>query len=104
MPVRQGSIAVAMLWMFLLSILLFWLPFIGPFVAGFVGGRKAGTVGDAILAAILPGLIFGALLFFLGTLFTGMPLFGAIAGMGGIVLALVHIGPLLLGAILGAIL
>lgn len=30
--------------MFILSILLFWLPLIGPLVAGFVGGRKAGTL------------------------------------------------------------
>lgn len=102
MPVRQGSVVSAMLWMFVLSILLFWLPFLGPFIAGFVGGRKAGTVGDAILAVILPAVIFGALLFFLGTVMTGIPLLGALAGMGGVVLALVHVGPLLLGAILGA--
>jgi hypothetical protein len=90
--------------MFVLSILLFWLPLLGPFIAGFVGGRKAGTVGDAILAVILPAMIFGLILFFLGTLLTGIPLLGVIAGMGGVVLALFHVGPLLVGAILGAIL
>jgi hypothetical protein len=101
---RNGSIGNAILWMFLLSVLLFWLPILGPFIAGFVGGRKAGGVGDAILAVILPGLVFGALLFFLASLFTGIPLFGLIAGAGGVALAFAHIGPLLIGAILGAIL
>ena len=93
-----------MLWMFVLSILLFWLPIMGPLIAGFVGGRKAGTLSNAVLAVILPGLIFGAILFFSGTLLTGLPLFGFIAGAGGIALAFMHIGPLLLGAIVGAIL
>jgi hypothetical protein len=90
--------------MFVLSILLFWLPVCGPLIAGFVGGRKAGTVGDAILAVILPGIVFGALLFFFGTLLTGVPLFGFIAGAGGIALIFAHVGPLLIGAIIGALL
>jgi hypothetical protein len=104
MPKRPGSVGSAILWMFLLSILLFWLPVIGPLIAGFVGGRKAGTVGNAILAVILPGIVFGAILFFLGTLLTGVPVIGFLAGAGGAVLALAHIGPLLIGAILGALL
>lgn len=93
-----------MLWMFVLSILLFWMPIVGPLIAGFVGGRKAGTIGTAILAAVLPGLVFGLALFFLASLFTGMPLLGMLAGAGGLALAFAHIGPLLLGAILGALL
>jgi hypothetical protein len=32
-----------------------------------------------------------------------LPLFGAIAGAGGFVLAAAHLGPLLVGAIVGAI-
>jgi hypothetical protein len=88
--------------MFILSILLFWLPLIGPFIAGFVGGRKAGSVGDAILAVLLPGLVFALALFLLGTTLTLIPLLGFIAGAGGLVLAFAHIGPLLLGAIIGA--
>jgi len=90
--------------MFILSILLFWLPIIGPGIAGFVGGRKAGSVGNAILAAILPGLLFGAALFFLASVFTGFALLAFLAGAGGLVLAFAHIGPLLIGAILGAVL
>ena len=88
--------------MFILSILLFWLPIIGPFIAGFVGGRKAGTVGDAILAVLLPGIVFAVLLFMFVTGLTLIPLIGFVAGAGGLVLALSHVGPLLLGAIIGA--
>jgi hypothetical protein len=85
-------------------VLLFWLPIIGPLIAGFVGGRKAGTVGDAILAVLLPAFVFGALLFFLASLLSGLPVIGVIAATGGLVLALAHAGPLLIGAIVGAIL
>lgn len=103
MPNRSGSIGSAIVWMFVLSILLFWLPVIGPLIAGFVGGRKAGGLGNAVLAAILPAVLFGVILFFLGSLLTGIPLLGMIAGAGGAILALAHVGPLLLGAILGAL-
>ena len=92
-----------MIWMFVLSILLFWLPVAGPLIAGFVGGRKAGNIGNAILAAILPAILFGAVLFFLGSVLTGVPLLGLIAGAGGAILALSHVAPLLVGAIAGAL-
>ena len=98
-----GSIGSAIVWMFVLSILLFWLPIIGPLIAGFVGGRKAGGLGNAILAVILPGVLFGIALFFLGSVLTGIPLFGMIAGAGAAILVLAHVGPLLLGAIIGAL-
>lgn len=104
MPARPGSVGSAILWMFILSILLFWLPVLGPLIAGFVGGRKAGTLGNAILAVLLPGIVFGCLLFFLGTMLTGFPLFGFLAGAGGLAIALVHVAPLLVGAVVGAIL
>ena len=93
----------ATLWMFLLSVLLFWLPVIGPLVAGFVGGRKAGSFGNAILAAILPGLIVGGILFFLASLLTGMPLFGFLAGLGGFALLAIHVVPLIIGAAIGTL-
>ena len=92
-----------MIWMFVLSILLFWLPVAGPLIAGFVGGRKAGNIGNAILAVILPAILFGAVLFFLGSVLTGVPLLGLIAGAGGAILALSHVAPLLVGAIAGAL-
>lgn len=104
MPTRPGSIPSAILWMFVLSILLFWLPILGPLIAGFVGGRKAGTLGNAILAALLPAIVFAAILFFFASVFTGLPLVGFLAGAGGFAIAAAHVGPLLLGAIVGAIL
>ena len=104
MPNRQGSVGSAILWMFVLSVLLFWAPIVGPLIAGFVGGRKAGNLGNAILAAILPAVIFGAALFLLASLVTGVPLLGFVAGAGGVALALAHVGPLLLGAIVGGVL
>ena len=100
-PRPRGSVLAAMLWMILLSILLFWLPAIGPAIAGFVGGRKAGGVGPASLAALLPAVVFGGLLFAFATALTGVPLLGALAGIGGLAIAVAHIGPLLLGAIIG---
>jgi hypothetical protein len=104
MPERPGSVMAAIAWMFILSILLFWLPIIGPLIAGFVGGRKAGSLSNAILAVFLPGIILGVAFFFLASLMTGLPLIGFLAGAGGLALASAHIGPLLLGAIFGALL
>jgi hypothetical protein len=101
---KKGSIVAGILWMFLISLLLFWLPVIGPLVAGIVGGKKAGSVGSAILAVFLPGIIFGVVLFVFASSLTGIPLLGAIAGVGGFALSLVHIGPLLIGAIIGGVL
>ncbi len=104
MPQRPGSVGSAILWMFLLSVLLFWLPILGPLIAGFVGGRKAGSVGNAILAVVLPAIAFGVVLFLFASVLTALPIVGFAAGAGGVVLALAHVGPLLIGAIIGAIL
>jgi hypothetical protein len=98
-----GSVGRGMVWMLVLSVLLFWLPVVGPLIAGFVGGRKSGSVGNAILAAILPGLLIGALTFIFASLLTG-PFFGFMAGLGGAGLALAHVGPMLIAAIIGAVL
>ena len=92
------------IWMFVVSLLLFWLPGIGPVIAGIVGGIKSGGVGNAILAALLPGIVFGFLLFSLATLLSGLPVVGVIAGAGGVIVALFHVGPMLLGAIVGGLL
>jgi hypothetical protein len=100
---EQGSIGRAIVWMFVLSILLFWLAVIGPFIAGFVGGRKAGSLSNAILAVLLPALVFAACLFFFASVLTGLPLLGFLAAMGGFILVIVHVIPLFLGAILGAL-
>lgn len=99
----KGSIGAGIFWMFLISLLLFWLPVVGPFLAGLVGGKKSGSLGNAIAAVFLPGIAFAILLFALASTLTGVPLLGAIAGAGGFALSLVHIGPLLLGAIIGGL-
>jgi hypothetical protein len=91
-----------MVWMFVLSILLFWLPVAGPLIAGFVGGRKSGGIGNAILAALLPGILLGAAAFFLASFLTLNPLFGFLTGLPIAVIALAHVGPMLAAAIVGA--
>jgi len=98
---KSGSIFWAMIWMAVLSCLLFWLPVAGPLVAGFVGGKKAGGVGAGIIAVLLPAVLFGTLFFFLAASLTGIPLLGFIAGLGGVALGLHHAGMLLVGAIIG---
>lgn len=87
--------------MFIVSILLFWTPDLGPIVAGFAGWKKAGGIGAAILATLLPGIAVGVDLFFLTGTLAGMPIVGAVAGMGGAILVLANVGPMLLGAIVG---
>ncbi len=99
---RGGGAVVGAVWMFFISLLLFWLPFFGPLIAGFVGGKKAGDIGSALGAVFLPALVFGILFFVFGTTLTFMPLVGALAGAGGFIMAVGLIsGPLLIGAILG---
>jgi hypothetical protein len=100
---KKGSIGAGIVWMFIISLLLFWLPVIGPLIAGLVGGKKSGGVGNALLAVFLPGIVFGVLLFILATALTGIPLIGSIAGAGGLILCLAHVGPLLVGAIIGGL-
>ena len=101
---NTGSITKAMLWMLFISVLLFWLPFIGPLIAGLVGGKKAGGVGSAIIAVFLPALIVGVGVFALASVISGLPVMGAVAGLGGLTLALLNVGPMLIGAIIGGVL
>lgn len=103
MAENNGSVLAGMLWMFFISLLLFWLPTIGPLIAGIVGGKKSGGVGAAIVAALLPSLIMAFLLFAFFTALTAMPVIGAIAGLGIFMLLVLQVGPLLLGAIIGGI-
>jgi len=94
----------AAMWMLVISLLLFWLPFVGPLIGGVVGGRKAGGVFAAIVAALVPAIVVGLLLLVFGTMLTGLPLIGVVAGAGGFVLVAAQVGPMLLGAILGGLL
>ncbi len=76
---KQSSIVGSMLWMLVISLLLFWLPLIGPFIGGLVGGKKAGSVGRGLAACFLPALLFALFVFVLMTL-GGLPLAGLILG------------------------
>jgi hypothetical protein len=44
-------------YIFVLSVLLWWIPTFGQMIAGYVGGRRAGSRHLSILAAILPVLV-----------------------------------------------
>ena len=100
----NGSMIMGIIWMAVISLLLFWLPGIGPLIAGIVGGKVAGGVGSGLLAALLPGLLLATFLFFAGTMLTGIPLIGAIAAMGTLTLVLINIVPLMIGAFIGGLL
>jgi len=100
----KGSLSSAMIWMFALSLLLFWLPVLGMFIAGLVGGRKAGGVATAVAAALLPSVVVAVAMFFLATALTGMPVLGAIAGFGAGALVVANVVPLLVGAVIGGVL
>ncbi len=101
---KNGSIIMAMIWMFIISLLLFWLPAIGPLIAGIVGGKVAGGISAGMMAALLPALVLSIALFAAGALLTGIPLIGAIAAGGTLLLIVVHIIPLLIGALIGGLL
>jgi len=101
---KNGSIISGIFWMFLISILLFWLPGFGPLIAGIVGGKKSGGVVNAIIAVILPAAVLGIFLFLFTSLLTGAPIIGFVAGAGSFILVISNVGPLLIGAIIGGIL
>lgn len=44
-------------WIFVLSLMLWWIPTFGQMIAGYVGGRKAGNHWVAALAAFFPVLV-----------------------------------------------
>lgn len=100
---KRGSIGSAIVWMFLLEMLLFWIPFVGSFIAGFVGGRKAGDLGNAVIAVFLPIVVFSVLLALMATVLMPIPIVGAFAGLGGFMFAAMHVGPLLFGAGVGGL-
>jgi hypothetical protein len=100
----NGSIVMGMIWMFIISLLLFWLPGIGSLIAGVVGGKQAGGVLAGILAALLPGIVVAIGLFFAGTMLTTLPVIGAILAGGGLLLYVIYIPPLLIGALIGGLL
>jgi len=100
----NGSIVMGMIWMFIISLLLIWLPGLGPLIAGIVGGKIAGSVMRGIVAALLPGLLLAGCLFAFGSMFTGLPVVGAIIAGGGVLLYIIYVPVLLIGALIGGLL
>jgi hypothetical protein len=100
----DGSIVMGMIWMFVVSVLLIWLPGLGPLIAGIVGGKTAGGVMPGLMAAMLPGLLLAGGLFAFGAMFTGLPFVGAIIAGGGVLLYVLYIPALLIGAFIGGLL
>lgn len=104
MAESNGSIILGMIWMFIISLLLIWLPALGPLIAGIVGGKVAGGVGRGLVAALLPGLLLAVVLFFFGTVLTGLPMIGALIAGSSILLYLLYVPILLIGALIGGLL
>lgn len=104
MSEKNGGVVRGCTWMVILSLVLGWIPVVGPLIAGIIGGRAAGGVVAAIAAVFLPAILLGACLFFGGTMLTTLPVVGAVLGVGGAVIATAHVGPLLLGAVIGGLL
>ena len=100
---KNGSMIMGMIWMFVISLLLFWLPAFGPLIAGIVGGKVAGGVGSSMLAALLPGILLAVALFVGGTMLTALPVIGAVIAGGGLLLYVFYIPPLLIGALIGGL-
>lgn len=100
----RGNIFRAMGWMIVILLLLIWLPFFGSLIAGFVGGRIAGNTKLSVMAVFIPCITMGIIFFFTASYFTGYPLIGTIAGLGGLAFAFFHVGTLFIGSVLGGFL
>lgn len=101
---QRGSLIMAMIWMAVLSLLLFWLPLLGPLIAGLVGGKTAGSAGRGLLAALIPVAVLCLMLFAFGAALTGLPLLGALASVSLFLLIALQSLPLLIGALIGGLL
>ncbi|HVL99887.1 MAG TPA: hypothetical protein VM324_11405 [Egibacteraceae bacterium] len=97
----SGSLLQGGLWMLILAVLLSWLPILGPLIAGFVGGRMIGEQTRALGVALVPAVILAGVLWAILAAFD-LPVLGAVAGFGALVVVAVQELPLLLGAWFGA--
>lgn len=96
-------VTTAIFLMVALSIVLFWLPIVGPLIAGFVGGRTARRLDLALYSALLPSVVI-ALLALFSWHYIPYPLAGLLSG-GELSRAILFDSlPLLVGAVLGAVL
>ena len=97
---ESRGIMPAALWMFVLGLLLGWLPFIGPAIAGIVGGLQAGGAGTALAAAIIPSLLVAGLVLLVSALFD-VAWLGALLGIGAFMVLVFGSLPLVVGALIG---
>lgn len=97
---ESRGVMPAALWMFVLGLLLSWLPFVGPAIAGFVGGMQAGGVGAAIVASIIPSLLIAGLVLLISALFD-LAWLGALLGIGAFMVLVFGSLPLIVGAFAG---
>lgn len=101
---KHGSLVMAMIWMAVLSLLLFWLPLLGPLIAGLVGGKTAGSPSRGLLAALIPVGILCLILFAFSTALIGLPVIGFVFSFGLFVILVFQSLPLLIGALIGGLL
>lgn len=101
---ENSGIVSASVQMTLVSLVLFFLPLLGQIIGGYVGGKNAGSVSRGLVAAILPGIIVAAVIFGASSTLAGLPVIGALAGAGAIVLAAVYALPVIGGAVVGGLL
>ncbi len=76
---REHNFLSGMWYVFILSILLWWLPLFGQMIAGYLGGRKAGTPIKGVIVAVIP--VFIIVLFMVGMDMGMLPFLGTIAGI-----------------------
>ena len=96
----DGSMLTGGAIMLVLALLLSWLPIVGPLIAGFLGGRVIGEEKRAFGVALLPALILALVVWLLLAAFE-LPVIGAVAGLGVVVIIVVQELPLLFGAWFG---
>lgn len=96
----SGSVVQGGLWMLILAIFLSWLPILGPLIAGFVGGRMIEEEKRALAVALVPAVLLAGVLWLILAAFD-LPVLGAVAGFGALVVIAVQDLPLLVGAWFG---
>lgn len=86
--------------MMILAVGLSWLPILGPLIAGFVGGRMIGEEKRALGVALIPAIALAVVLWLILAAFD-LPVLGAVAGLGALIVVAVQEIPLLVGAWFG---
>lgn len=103
-PRLNLSVFSGVQYVFLLTLLLWWLPVFGHAIAGYVGGRKAGGPVRGFIVAIVPVAIFSAFLALFDAGFLPMGIWTALAAApSGLVTGASASSPVLGGYIGGLI-